>query len=240
MSLLSIRSLTKTYGAGHTVVHAVNNISLDVKKGEIVLVMGPSGSGKTTLIMMMAGLLTPTAGDIRIEEKSILGLSKQQLAQIRLERIGFVFQSFNLLSSLNALENVMIPLIISGTAKKEAQRHAKETLTKFGLKDRLKNQPRDLSGGEKQRVSIARALVNNPPIIFADEPTANLDSHTGQAVMRLLCGTACRESKAVVIVSHDQRLKDIAHRVLWIEDGKLTNEDVGGHVNWCDMDHREW
>ncbi|MEK7142802.1 MAG: ABC transporter ATP-binding protein [Patescibacteria group bacterium] len=233
MSMLKIKNLTKVYGSGHTAVRAVENVSLNIEEGEIVLIMGPSGSGKTTLITMAGALLKPTSGEVIINGGRVSDLKEKDLARVRLNKLGFVFQSFNLLSSLGALENVAVPLIAAGVRRKAALAQARIGLEKLGLGKRLGNLPRDLSGGEKQRVSVARAMVNNPKLILADEPTANLDSKTGREVMELLCSTACRERRTVVIVSHDQRLKDIAHRVIWFEDGKITQEEKGGHPKVC-------
>lgn len=233
MPILEVKNLTKVYGSGHTAVKAVDNVSLSVKEGEIVLIMGPSGSGKTTLITMAGALLRPTSGEVIINSSLVSSLKDKELAKIRLQELGFVFQSFNLLSSLNALENAAIPLVAAGLARKRAFVQAKEALDNLGLGERLRNKPADLSGGEKQRVSVARALANNPKLILADEPTANLDSKTGHEVMKLLCDTACREKRSVVIVSHDERLKDIAHRVILFEDGKITKEEQGGHPLIC-------
>lgn len=237
MKTLEIKNLTKIYGSGHTEIKAVDNVSLEVNEGEVVLIMGPSGSGKTTLITMAGALLKPTSGSIFINGQDISKLSEKQLPKIRLQELGFVFQSFNLLASLTAKENVAIPLIAQGQKKKQALLKAKEALEGLNLSNRLDNLPRDLSGGEKQRVSVARALANNPKIIFADEPTANLDSKTGHEVMRLLCSTACQEKRAVVIVSHDSRLRDIAHKVLWFEDGKVIKIEDGGHLKNCEHEH---
>ncbi len=233
MAILEIKNLSKIYGYGHTAVKAVDDVSLSVEKGEIVLIMGPSGSGKTTLITMAGALLRPTSGEIQISGENLSQISEKDLSKIRLRELGFVFQSFNLLSSLSAEENAAVPLIAAGTKKSSALSQAKLSLEKLGLSGRLKNRPRDLSGGEKQRVSVARALANNPKIIFADEPTANLDSKTGHEVMKLLCDTACKERRALVIVSHDQRLESIAHRVIQFEDGKITKEEKGGHPKTC-------
>lgn len=235
MLVLEIKNLTKTYGSGHTLVKAVDNVSLEVAAGEIVLIMGPSGSGKTTLITMAGALLTPTSGSIILNGKEITQLSEKQLPKIRLSELGFVFQSFNLLSSLTAKENVALPLIAAGEKKAKAFEMAKQSLDKLGLSARLNNLPRDLSGGEKQRVSVARALVNNPRVILADEPTANLDSKTGSEVMDLLCNVGCKEEKAIVIVSHDQRLKDIANRVIWFEDGKIIKTQEGDRNQSCHL-----
>jgi len=238
MSALILERVTKYYGQDHTLVKAVDGVTLDVKVGEIILIMGPSGSGKTTLITVAGTLLKPTSGKIFIDSVDTTELKENKLPDLRLSKIGFVFQSFNLLSTLTALDNAAIPLIAAGYSLKKAREKTKELLIRLGLEERLTNLPRDLSGGEKQRVSIARALISDPSIILADEPTANLDSKTGQEVMRLLCGTACEEGQAIVVVSHDQRIKDIATRILWMEDGKIIREEKGGHESWCKMDHK--
>ncbi len=233
MSVLELTSITKHYGSGHTLVRAVDDVSLKVEKGEILLIMGPSGSGKTTLITMAGALLKPTAGFILIDGIEITKLKEDVLPDLRLSKIGFVFQSFNLLSALDALDNAAVPLIASGKSLKKAREKAKETLVKLGLSARLNHLPKDLSGGEKQRVSIARALITNPSIILADEPTANLDAQNGHEVMELLCATACEEGRAVVIASHDQRIRDVAKQILFMEDGKIIKEEKGGHDSWC-------
>ena len=232
MSLVA-NNITKVFGKGHTSVKAVNNVSLNILPGEVVLIMGPSGSGKTTLITILGGLLSPNEGSVVINHEDITKLKEDKLPSFRLENIGFIFQSFNILSALNATESVAVPLIARGISQKKATEAAQDFLKRLGLGERLNNRPSDLSGGEKQRVAIARALVTNPSIILADEPTANLDSKNGHEVMLKLCGVACEENKSVVIVSHDQRIKDIAHRVLWIEDGKLTKEEEGNHKKVC-------
>ncbi len=266
MSILQIKNLSKIYGSGHTQVKAVDDITLDISKSEIVLVMGPSGSGKTTLLTMMGALLKPSSGAIQFNSvipaeaeiyqiprspghgvacprmttggaTDLAKMSEAELPQFRLNNLGFVFQSFNLLSSLTALENVAVPLIATGMKKYDAFKKARETLIKLEMNDRLNNLPRNLSGGEKQRVSIARALVNNPKIILADEPTANLDSKIGHEVMRLFCSIGCEQQKTVIIVSHDERIKDVAHKVLYIEDGKLVREEKGRHGEVCTMKH---
>ncbi|MCL5411044.1 MAG: ABC transporter ATP-binding protein [Patescibacteria group bacterium] len=235
MAILDIKNISKIYGSGHTEVKAIDNVSLQVNESEIVLIMGPSGSGKTTFLTMAGALLKPTSGSIFLNGQEITKLSEKELPKIRLQELGFVFQSFNLLASLTALENVAVPLIVAGVKKKEAFLKAKEALEKLGLGNRLSNLPRDLSGGEKQRVSIARALVNNPKLILADEPSANLDSKIGHEVMKQLCSVACEQKKAIVIVSHDDRIKDVAHRIINIEDGKIVKEEKGNHGQSCKM-----
>lgn len=233
MNIVSVEHLTKTFGSGHAAVTAINDVSLNVLAGDIVLIMGPSGSGKTTLVSMIGTLMRPTSGQILVAGQDILDMNSNRLADIRLREFGFVFQTFNLLSALNAEENVMLPLVTAGTSRSEARKKARASLEKLKLGQRLHSLPKDLSGGEKQRVAIARALANEPKLILADEPTANLDSKTGHEVMELLCEIACGENRAVIIVSHDLRLRDVAKRVITIEDGKLTKEEVGGHNKTC-------
>jgi putative ABC transport system ATP-binding protein len=226
---LQITHVTKRYGSGATEVSAVRDVSLTVSPGEIVLIMGPSGSGKTTLLSMLGALLKPTDGTIQLNGTIISALAENRLPEIRLKQFGFIFQDFNLLSALTALENVAIVAELAGVKSGEARRTAASILTELGLGERLSFLPEKLSGGEKQRVAIARALVNDPALILADEPTANLDSKIGHEIMRLLRSIAKEHpakgggagGRSVIIVSHDQRIKDIADRVLWLEDGKF-------------------
>ncbi|MFD5277642.1 ABC transporter ATP-binding protein [Pseudarthrobacter sp. NPDC058362] len=235
MSVVEVQDVSKTFGTGHTAVTAVDHVSLTVDAGDIVLVMGPSGSGKTTLLSMIGTLMTPTTGRILISGQDISTLGPAQLSRLRLQEFGFVFQTFNLLSALTAEENVMMPLLTAGVPRRRAQAKARAALEQLQLVHRLRNLPKDLSGGEKQRVAIARSLANDPQLILADEPTANLDAKAGQDVTRLLCETACRESRAVIIVSHDHRLRTAAKRVITIEDGRLTAEQAGDHNLHCRM-----
>jgi len=221
--ILQIENVTRYFGSSATEVTAVNQVSLTVNPGEVVLIMGPSGSGKTTLLSMLGGLLKPTSGRIRIGQDEITRLDERRLPKVRLERIGFIFQDFNLLSALTCLENVALVAQLDGRSRGEARRRAQEILEQLGMGHRLNFLPEKLSGGEKQRVAIARALVNSPDLILADEPTANLDSHHGQETMRLLRNIAKEENRTVIIVSHDQRIKGIADRVLWLEDGEFKN-----------------
>jgi putative ABC transport system ATP-binding protein len=220
---LDVRDATKRFGEGDSAVTAVRGVSLAVEPGEIVLIMGPSGSGKTTLLSMMGALLKPTEGSIHLDGADISALSEGRLPDIRLRHFGFVFQDFNLLSALSVLENVAIVAELAGLNGHAARDKATELLTDLGLEARLDFLPEKLSGGEKQRVAIARALINDPALILADEPTANLDSKIGHEIMRLLRRIAKEQGRSVVIVSHDQRIRDIADRVLWLEDGQFKD-----------------
>ena len=221
--IMQVEQVTRRFGGGATEVMAVREISLSVAQGEVILIMGPSGSGKTTLLSMLGGLLKPSDGRIRISGDDLTQLDESRLPDVRLRHIGFIFQDFNLLSALTCLDNVALVAQLAGLSRKEARQRAKGLLEQLGLGHRLNFLPEKLSGGEKQRVAIARALVNQPDIILADEPTANLDSHHGHETMRLLRHIAKGENRSVVIVSHDQRIKDIADRVLWLEDGEFKD-----------------
>jgi putative ABC transport system ATP-binding protein len=225
-SVLKLKDVSRIYGEGRTAVEAVDNVSLAVKPGEIVLIMGPSGSGKTTLLSLAGLLLTPTSGAIWLDNQMVNELPARELPQIRLRKIGFVFQAYNLLSALTSRENVELVLNLAGTRGVAARERATTLLSQLGLAERLDHKPSDLSGGEKQRVAIARALANDPKLILADEPTGNLDSKTGRAVMDLLCNDiGLDRGRSMVIVTHDHRLTAIADRVLWLEDGRLTSSN---------------
>ncbi|MBN9392869.1 MAG: ATP-binding cassette domain-containing protein [Chloroflexi bacterium] len=219
--VLEIIKVSKSYGTGPTSVAAVKEVSLEIDAGQIILVMGPSGSGKTTLLLLLGALLRPTEGSIRLNGVEVGELSERRLPAIRLQQIGFIFQDFNLLSALNVLENVALVARLAGLKKEAARTKAQAILGELGLASRLYFLPEKLSGGEKQRVAIARALVNEPALVLADEPTANLDSKIGHEVMHLLKRIAKEQGRSVVIVSHDQRIKDVADRVLWLEDGEF-------------------
>jgi len=220
-TLLQVDGLTKVFGTGRTEVRAVDGVSFATGPGEITLVMGPSGSGKTTLLTMIGGLLRPTSGRVVIEGVEITALPSRELPRVRRECVGFVFQTFNLLESLTTLENVEVALNVAGCKGEEARTRATGLLVAAGLETRLAFRARDLSGGEKQRVSIARALANQPALLLADEPTANLDSLHGIEVMNVLRDLVKEDDRAAVVVSHDARLQRIADRVLWLEDGRL-------------------
>ncbi len=220
---LHVSHLTKRFGAGETEVVAVRDVSLDVAPGEVVLIMGPSGSGKSTLLLMLGALLKATEGTITLDGLELSALPEHRLPDIRLRSFGFIFQDFNLLSALDVRDNVAFAAELTGVGHKAAREKAAALLVNLGLGHRLHFPPDKLSGGEKQRVAIARALVNEPALILADEPTANLDSKAGHETMRLLRQIAKDEGRSVVIVSHDQRIKDIADRVLWLEDGEFKS-----------------
>lgn len=216
---IAVHGLTKTFGEGDLAVHAVRDIDLDIARGEVVLIMGPSGSGKTTLLLMLGAMLRPTAGSVTIGDTDLAAAPERRLPKLRASHLGFIFQDFNLLAALNATENVELACNLAGLTGHAAADRAHQLLERVGLSHRLTFRPDQLSGGEKQRVSVARALANDPPVILADEPTANLDSSHGHDIGRLLRRLATDDGRSVVIVSHDERLKEIADRVLWLEDG---------------------
>ncbi len=224
-AILEVHGLTKVFGSGSSAVRAVDGVDLSVRRGEIVLIMGPSGSGKTTLLTMIGGLLRPTSGTVRINGYNVTAMKESTLPEVRRHLVGFVFQTFNLLESLNTTENVEIALNLAGETGRGASQKARGILEELGLGERLRFSPRALSGGEKQRISIARALANDPQLILADEPTANLDSKHGHDVVVLLRDIARRQGRTVVIVSHDNRIREVADRVLWLEDGRF--KDIG-------------
>jgi putative ABC transport system ATP-binding protein len=242
--ILHAEHLTKTFGSGRTAVRAVDDVSLDVSRGELVVIMGPSGSGKTTLVSMLGALLSPSAGRITIEDVEITALDGNQLADVRARQIGFIFQSFNLLEALSVEENILFPAHLAPGGIHAARPHADKLMERLKLTHRRSALPRTLSGGEKQRVAIARALINWPHIIFADEPTGNLDSQSGQEVMMILHDVARDDDCSVVLVTHDPRVEDVADRILWLEDGALRDRKSDQH-SWvrdpvCGMRVDEW
>ena len=220
---LQLKSVTKVYGQGGNAVRAVDSVSLDIRSSELVLLMGPSGGGKTTLLTIAGGLLRPTSGQVFLGGVDLFSLSDREISKVRRATVGFIFQSFNLLSALNASENVEVVMRLAGVGKAKAQSRAEELLLMLGLKHRLRHKPADLSGGERQRVSIARALANDAHLILADEPTANLDSQRGHDVMQMLKEIGKKEDRSILIASHDQRIRDFADRVVWMEDGKTRD-----------------
>ena len=242
--ILQAIHLSKRFGSGHSEVRAVDDVNLDIHRGEMVLIMGPSGSGKTTLLSMLGALLRPTSGRVSIDGMDITALSERRLPELRAKKVGFIFQAFNLLEALNVEENILFPaqLLPGGVAAARGRMEA--LLERLDLGERRHALPRTLSGGEKQRVAIARALINQPPILLADEPTGNLDSHKGQEVLMVLHEIARDDGRAVVIVTHDPRVEEIADRILWLEDGKLRDRKSEDHA-WvldpvCRMKVDEW
>lgn len=242
--LLKAINLNKSFGSGHTKVNAVDNASLEITPGELVLIMGPSGSGKTTLLSMLGGLLRPTSGVIYIEDTDITALNESDLPEIRAQKIGFIFQAFNLLEALSVRDNILFPAHLMPGGIAAAKSRADELISRLGLEKRRNAVPATLSGGEKQRVAIARALINQPLLILADEPTGNLDSKSGQEVMMVLHDIARDEGRAIFLVTHDPRVEDIADRILWLEDGVLRDRREDTH-QWvtcpvCHMKVDEW
>lgn len=236
--------LSKVFGSGHTQVRAVDDVSIQIERGEMVLVMGPSGSGKTTLVSMLGGLLKPTTGRIIIDGTDISVLDESQLPQLRARKVGFIFQAFNLLDALTVEENILFPAQLIKGSLPGAKVRAKELIQRLGLAPRSHSLPRTLSGGEKQRVAIARALINQPTLILADEPTGNLDSGKGQEVMMILHDIARDEGRSIILVTHDPRIEDIADRILWLEDGEFKDRKAELHA-WvrdpvCGMRVDEW
>jgi putative ABC transport system ATP-binding protein len=222
--VVSARDLNRRYGEGDTAVDALRGVSLDVTKGQLTAVMGPSGSGKSTLMHILAGLDTPTSGDVTIAGTSIHDLNDTQLTNLRREHIGFIFQFFNLLPMLNAEENVVLPLSLAG--EKQDRAWVDELLARIGLKDRRNHRPSELSGGQQQRVAIGRALVSKPTIVFADEPTGNLDSKTSGEILELMRSSVNTYGQTTVMVTHDARAAAIADRILFLADGLIV-KDLG-------------
>lgn len=222
MTLLTATDVTRVFGEGRTLVTAVDRASFEIDGGEVVLLLGPSGSGKTTLLSMIGGLLRPSSGEIRIDGRAVDELDRTDPSW-RLRTVGFVFQSFNLMPALTAAQNIALPLRLGGVKGGVAEERARALLADLGLRDRADLRPSVLSGGEKQRVSIARALLTKPKLLLADEPTANLDGRHGQAAMELLTSLARQGQQACLIVTHDHRLRPFADRVLTIEDGIVVN-----------------
>ena len=219
---ISVRGVSKVFEEGHRSVPVLHDIDLDVMPGEMLLMMGPSGSGKTTLLSIMGCILRATAGSIRIAGTEVSQLSEQELPATRLANIGFIFQGFNLFPTLSVGENVELSLDLKGIRGLQARREAKRLLAQVEMDHKYDSFPADLSGGQKQRVAVARALAGSPPLILADEPTAALDSHSGQNVMTILSGLAREHGRAVMVVTHDHRVMNFADRLVRMEDGRIV------------------
>ncbi|MEM3458770.1 MAG: ABC transporter ATP-binding protein [Candidatus Bathyarchaeia archaeon] len=220
-ALLEARDVKKAYRMGKVLVPALRGISFEAKESEFLTIFGPSGSGKSTLLHLIGGLDRPDEGEIFIDGFNILELSGDKLAELRLTRIGFVFQFFNLLPRLTALRNVELPLTIAGVQEKEAVERAKEMLTLVGLETRINHKPTELSGGEQQRVAIARALINNPKIVLADEPTGNLDTKTGWEIVQLMKRLNEEKGQTFIVVTHDPHIAETADRIIHLKDGLI-------------------
>jgi putative ABC transport system ATP-binding protein len=217
--------LEKDYGLGQLSVHALHSVNFKLIKGEFIALLGASGSGKTTLLNILGTLDRPTRGKIFIEGKELSNLNEKELVELRRRKIGFVFQFYNLMPVLTAFENVELPLIISGAPKKEAQIRARELIKAVGLSDRANHRPDELSGGQQQRVAVARALANRPTMILADEPTGNLDSATGEQVMKILLTLSKDQDTTVIVATHDASILKLADRTLRMKDGQIVSDE---------------
>ena len=225
MSMLELQHVSKSYGQGANEVDAISDIDLNVARGSLVAVMGPSGSGKSTLLTIAGSLEEPTSGDVLIDGTRLSGMSRNEKARLRRRSIGYVFQDFNLLAGLTAVENVSLPLELDGVSMKKARAQGMAALEGLGLGDRAENYPDQLSGGERQRVAIARAVVGERSLLLADEPSGALDSLNGEAVMRMIL-SACHGGVAAVVVTHDAKLASWADRVVFLRDGKAVDETL--------------
>lgn len=223
-SILSVKNLTKTFTSGNKQLTVLKNITFSVEKGISCAIVGPSGSGKTTLLGLCAGLDKPTSGDVILNDQKISALKESELSAIRNEQIGFVFQSFQLIPTLTALENVMVPIELRGIAYKEVEEKAIDLLDKVGLRDRITHYPTQLSGGEQQRVGLARAFIHKPDILFADEPTGNLDGDTGAQIEELLFELNQDEGTTLIIVTHDRELAAKCNRIIELKSGAIISD----------------
>ena len=217
------KSVTKSYVTGPTRVMALRGVDLEVRRGELLMLVGPSGCGKTTLISVVAGILDHDEGECLVFQRDLRGMGQTKKTRYRGQNVGFVFQAYNLLPTLTALENVSVPLLILGVPRSEAQSRAKAILVQVGLEDRLYALPAQLSGGQQQRVAIARALIHGPKLIVCDEPTSALDAETGQRVMEVLRNAALSSERALIIVTHDNRIFNFADRIARMEDGRIVS-----------------
>ena len=222
-ALIHIENMKKIYNPGENEVRALDGIDLDIEKGDLVAIVGHSGSGKSTLMNMLGCLDTPTSGKYVLDGQDVASMTDNQLADVRNKEIGFIFQGFNLISNLDAVENVELPLVYRGVSKNERKQLAMEALKSVGLEDRMKHKPNEMSGGQQQRVAVARAVAAKPPIILADEPTGNLDTKSTQEIMEIL-KELHRSGRTVIIITHDEEIASQAHRVVRILDGRIEED----------------
>lgn len=231
MALIEAKDVVKRYKVGSEIITALNGINLSIARGEFVAILGTSGCGKSTLLNMLSGLERPTKGDVIINGTKINKVSEKNMSRFRSKEMGFIFQQYNLIPSLTALENVMLPLTIQGVSKKMRLKRSREILVKLGLEKRLHNKPSQMSGGQQQRVSIARSLVSNPKIIFADEPTGNLDSKTTIEILEFMQEIVREEGRTLIMVSHDLEVAMYAGRIVHMMDGEITSiEEIAENV----------
>ena len=223
MNVIEVSNITKDYSLGTQTVEALRGVSFGIEKGEFIAIMGPSGSGKSTLMNIIGCLDSPTSGTYHLNQQEVSTLNGDELARIRNKEIGFVFQTFHLLARNSALDNVMLPLKYAGVGKADQLNRAKDTLSQVGLESRMNHQPSELSGGQQQRVAIARALVNNPSILFADEPTGNLDSQTGYEVMQLFHNLH-KQGQTIILITHENEIAAKAQRTIFIKDGLIESD----------------
>jgi putative ABC transport system ATP-binding protein len=224
MSIVSTQNLTKVFGSGPTAITALDRVNLSIRAGEFVAIMGPSGCGKSTLLHLIGGLDRPSSGKVIVEGTSLAEMNDDRLTELRRRKIGFVFQFFNLIPVLSAVENAALPVTLDGVKPAEAQKKGAEWLRRFGLSDRLSSRPDQLSGGQQQRVAIARALAAEPSLVLADEPTGNLDTRSGDEIASLMRDIARKYSRTVVMVTHDPRIAAYADRIVFLKDGRVVDE----------------
>ncbi len=230
MSLITLKGITKNYVMGKETLQVLKGIDLTIEKGEYVALMGPSGSGKSTLMNMIGCLDSPTSGSYILNDQDVSRMTDNELAEIRNQEIGFVFQTFNLMPRQTALENVALPLIYAGIKKNQRDEMAKKTLVGVGLADRITHKPNELSGGQRQRVAVARALVNNPAILLADEPTGNLDSKTSIEIMQLF-NELHTKGNTIILVTHEEDIAKFAKRIIRLKDGRIEHESINSPIS---------
>jgi putative ABC transport system ATP-binding protein len=232
-SLIKLENVSKKYQLGKVELVVLKDINLEINPGSFVSIMGPSGSGKSTLMYLLGCLDTPTSGSIFLEDKDVSKFSEDELARVRGRKIGFIFQQFNLMNHLNAIENVMLPMVFQGIPEAERIKKARNLLESVGMAERMKHRPNELSGGEQQRIAIARAFSNSPEILIADEPTGNLDSNTGKIVMEILTNFHKTQKKTIVVVTHDPNIAGYSEQIINIKDGQIIkNGHQAASVLW--------